>query len=80
MGYRDLVMPLGAAPHPMLDGFGSPPPGLGLAQINARDHGWNDSWLPLGGHGNLKSETFPDIYQWWDHIITTGPVPKGTED
>jgi hypothetical protein len=76
--HKKIVMPLGAAGHPMLAG-GSAPIGLNLQNLNAREVGWDDSWWLLGGHSNCKDEIFPEIYEWWDTLMHMNAVPRGRE-
>ncbi len=72
-----LELPAGAASNPMV---GTSHGNLTLNDVNARDLGWNDSFSPTGGHSNLKGETFPDIFHWWEALVSdNGALPKGRE-
>jgi len=82
--WTHIIMPLGAAPHPLLT-MGPAPGGVFVSQINAMDYDWNDGgnvlYLPNlgGGHGNCKDESFPDIYAWWRHLTRVQAVPMEME-
>ncbi len=73
-----LEIPAGSAPHPMRAG---PHPGLILGEVNAMEEGdWDGGSLnPLGGHSNLKEESFPEIYRWWHILVGAGGLPWGSE-